>query len=156
MNRTVTAALAALVAVPAAVGLSSTSSASTANDDDFRVHETLTGLKILDFGKKGLGFGDQVAIRSVLKNTGGAKIGIAAGNCTVYSGNTLETIKSHCTSTFKLRGGQIFTGGVFDTASERNYWVIMGGTGEYNGVTGELDTTTKSADTFVDIFRFGD
>ena len=156
MNRTVTAALAALVAVPAvALGLGGSSSASTA-ESDLRVLETLTGFEILDVGKEGLGFGDHVAIRSVVRNPGGTKIGIGAGDCTVYSGKTLETIKAHCTETFKLKDGQIFTGGVFDTASKRNFWVIMGGTGEYKGATGELDATTKSADTFEQVFRFGD
>ena len=156
MNRTTAAALTAIVAVPVvAVGLGASSSASTA-DDELAIRETLTGFEILDLGGKGLGFGDQVAIRSVVKIPGGARIGIGAGNCTVYSGKTVATIKAHCTETFKLRDGQIFTGGVFDMASKRNYWVIMGGTGEYKGVTGELDATTTSDDTFEEVFRFED
>lgn len=79
-----------------------------------------------------------------------------AAECAAPVQRTTVHVQDHHPEPFKLKGGQIFAGGVFDMASERNFWVIMGGTGEYKGATGELDATTTSADTFEEVSRFGD
>lgn len=65
-------------------------------------------------------------------------------------------VQDHRPENFKLKGGQIFTGGVFDMASEGNFWTIMGGTGKYKGVPREPDAATSTADIFDEISRFED
>lgn len=149
----VTATATATAALLAA-GLFAGQQSASAVSGTLHVKETFTGTATQDFGAKGLSLGDHLAFQTVIKDPDGAKMGIGAGDCVLYAGKTEATSKYHCTQTLELADGQIFTGGVSDSAKKTNTFAILGGTGKYRGASGVFDATTTSAGSFDEYLRF--
>jgi hypothetical protein len=88
------------------------------------------------------GPGDQVVLRSALKNEAGTRIGFSSVICEMVLGHKLQ-----CNGVFHLPGGTL-TGTALVPASESStapvHIAITGGTGRYDQAAGEGVSTPKS------------
>lgn len=137
----------ALTAATVAVGAQSASSDSEGST--LRLHETFTETFEGDLGKSGPTLGDTFSFLSKLENAEGKSLGNTGGECTLLFRTSYQ-----CTQTYRFGGGDVFTGGYYDTASRDVHWPILGGTGKYRGATGQVDYVLRADGSYRDTFRF--
>ena len=108
-----------------------------------RLFERDTQQASIDLGDRGPGLGDLFVFSGDLTDTTatGRKLGRADGSCTTTSGDATTPGSLLCAITFTLRGGQIETQAVFDSAAlfggTAQPLAITGGTGEYRDAHGD-------------------
>lgn len=115
------------------------SSASAGTTDELRFRAVTTEQTFLDLGEKGLSQGDEFIFHDVLKQSG-ERVGHDGGVCT-YTSVTSAATEVSCVVTLSLEGGQIAVQGLVTFSEDgpaRFTVAITGGTGRYEGATGEL------------------
>ncbi len=134
----------ALVAGAVAAALGGVSLARAGSGDrTLTLTEVQTGATFVDITHTPQGGpGDQVIIRSALKNAGGTQIGFSSIVCEVVLGHKLQ-----CSGVYHLPGGTL-TGTALVPQSESStapvHVAITGGTGRYDQASGEGVSTPQS------------
>ena len=146
MNRTlgrllVTALVAGVVA--AALGGVSLARAGS-GDPTLTLTEVQTGATFVDISHTQQGApGDEVIIRSALKDAGGSRIGFSSIVCQLVLGGKLQ-----CAGVYHLPGGTL-TGTALVPADESStapvHVAITGGTGRYDQASGQGVSTPQSS-----------
>src|SRR5690349_19718487 len=142
--------VAAVLAAVAGAGLATAVTAGVAHSappaphpPTLRLFERDTQQAGVDLGDRGQGPGDLFVFSGDLTDGSatGPKVGRAAGSCTTTSGDAAKPGDLLCAITLTLRGGQIQTQAVYDSAALFGGSVvplaITGGTGEYRGARGD-------------------
>ena len=137
--RRVLAALGAALALGATMWGTTLTSASAGAGEDLQFRAITTEASNLDLGEDGLSLGDEFIFHDVLRR-GGEKIGYDGGVCTVTSVRGPQT---QCLVTFSLAGGQIVIAGL-NTETREFDFAVTGGTGQYQGASGEAHVLIKS------------
>ncbi len=129
-------AVVALVALPVgAVGPAAGSSGDSNGDDHvIRVLSITDEETFVDTGDAGPSLGDQFVFSSTLKKHG-EEVGHTGAACTLTS---LERSESHCVGTAWFEDGQITVQGLVSEEASRFTIAITGGTGAYEGASGEV------------------
>jgi hypothetical protein len=116
-------------------------SAGTGEEIQFRAITTESGF--VDVGEKGTSLGDEFIFHDVLKHAG-EKVGHDGGVCTVTS---VRGPESQCLVTGYLSGGQITLQGLSKDTGKlpvEFVFAVTGGTGQYQGASGEAHVVVKS------------
>jgi len=142
--------VAAVLAAVAGAGLATAVTAGVAHSappaphpPTLRLFERDTQQAGVDLGDRGQGPGDLFVFSGDLTDgtATGPKVGRAAGSCTTTSGDAAKPGDLLCAITLTLRGGQIQTQAVYDSAALFGGSVvplaITGGTGDYRGARGD-------------------
>lgn len=131
---------------------------AAAGSDVVRVHAVLTKTEATDMGPKGVGIGDRLAYTVAFSEAGnkGKKLGTGYGECVRLTGSSDAAGVLHCSETIRLKGGDLYVGGIYAPGAKSNTWTITGGTGRYRGSTGEEFFRTLDATSFAAEIRFGD
>jgi hypothetical protein len=149
MRRGVTAISAAVAGIALAsvitigVAHSAPPAATTPQPHTLRLFERDTQQANIDLGDHGPGPGDLFVFAGDLTDgtATGPKAGRADGSCTTTSGDATKPGFLLCDITLTLRGGQIQTQAVYDSAALFGGSVlplaITGGTGNYRGARGD-------------------
>jgi hypothetical protein len=137
------AALGAVLALGMMLWGTILSGASAGASEEIRFRAITTEASNLDLGEDGLSLGDEFIFRDGLWHAG-AKIGHDGGVCTVTSVKGPET---QCLVTISLSGGQIVIAGLNKESQESPEFLfaVTGGTGEYQGASGEAHVVIQSA-----------
>lgn len=105
--------------------------------------------QVIDLGETGDSAGDILVFDQPLLDAGGRGIGTNSGTC-------LRTRPGHsfqCRWTLSLANGDIQVAGrEFDTGTSRIS--IVGGTGDYAGITGEMESINNEDGTFTQTLRY--
>ena len=127
--------VAGAVAASAAPAAAPHPSASSARTLEFVVHFRPFDQNFVDVGRPGLTIGDSSVFRDQLLDAKGRTVGEEAGTCLVT--DVVPTgVQTLCNGGAVLSGGQIEFQGVA-TNAPRKTLAVVGGTGQYRGVTGE-------------------
>jgi len=135
---------AAIVAVTAAAAIPAITGAQTPTTHDITVREKVRLVKFVHVkpGKSGdrLGPGDRVITKQALFDESNAEIGAFFTDC-VSIGPAAQVFKAtlQCTSTYRLRDGQIVTTGVVRLSASGIRFPIVGGAGAYSSARGEVE-----------------
>lgn len=107
-----------------------------------RIYSTTQGTASFDVGRHGPSAGDGEYRGLVLWTRGGSLLGYGVSTC-VSLGRTLPSRRSICTNIYVLPRGTIVTEGL---RARRDYYVlpILGGSGLYSNVGGQLIASTAS------------
>ncbi len=107
----------------------------------------------IDLGKPGLGPGDQFTLVGlpVQNEATHQRIGFEDGLETILSGWHDGTV--HQSLTFRFKGGTVAVAGNLRHTDQPIRLPVVGGTGEYTGVTGQLTEIREDAERKVSIFR---
>jgi hypothetical protein len=127
------AALGAVLALGLTLWGTILSSASAGASEEIRFRAITTEASELDLGEEGLSLGDEFIFRDVLRHAG-EKIGHDGGVCTVTS---VKGPEIQCLVTVSLSGGQIVIAGLIKGNPEEFVFAVTGGTGQYQGASGE-------------------
>jgi allene oxide cyclase len=134
-----TALVAALVG--GVIGGLSLASASASRDRHVRTMtliEVSTGQQIVDLGKKGFSLGGELMFTSRLQTLGGKRVGHTSVVCIAVLGEKID-----CNGTGWLPGGTVRVGATLaDTPT--SVLAVVGGTGRYQGVGGQVVTRPVS------------
>ena len=105
-------------------------------------------VKLADVAPRGrVSAGDTVVAINTLTDTGGKRAGTGYLSCGVVKGaHTFETATYQCAGTEKLRDGTITYDGVVKLSARVARAAVTGGTGAYDGASGELVNTTTGPD----------
>jgi hypothetical protein len=133
------AAFGAVLALGAMMWGTSLTGASAGTSEELQFRGVTTEATNLDLGEEGPSQGDEFIFHDVLKREG-EKIGHDGGVCTV---TTVKGPELQCVVTFSLSGGDITIQGL---AKEGEVFVfaVTGGTGQYQGASGEARVAVKS------------
>jgi hypothetical protein len=115
------------------------SPASAGTSEELRFRAVTTEQTFLDLGDRGPSLGDEFIFSDVLKQNG-ERVGHDGGVCTVTSITSAEA-EAHCVVTLSLAGGQIALQGLVPFSEEPPppfTVAVTGGTGQYEGATGEV------------------
>ena len=141
--RTKLAAIGATLLLGAMVaGTTLTVASAGGNEVELRFRAKTTEQTFIDAGEKGDSLGDQFIFHDVLRQ-GGERVGHDGGVCTVTS------VEGHaqCLVTAWLPAGQITVQGlIVETGQtpERFVLAVTGGTGQYEGASGEVHVIEQS------------
>ena len=141
--RTKLAAIGATLLLGAMVaGTTLTVASAGGNEVELRFRAKTTEQTFLDLGEKGNSLGDQFIFHDVLRQRG-QRVGHDGGVCTVTS---VEENQAQCLVTAGLAEGQITIQGlVVETGDPgRLVFAVTGGTGQYEGASGEVHVIEKS------------
>jgi hypothetical protein len=130
-------ALAGILLLSAMVAGASISVASAGVETELRFRAKTTEQEFLDLGEKGDSLGDQFIFHDVLRQEG-ERIGDDGGVCTLTS---VDLGQFQCVVTAWLPDGQITSQGLVEPTGEfpeRFVFAITGGTGAYEGASGEV------------------
>jgi hypothetical protein len=125
------------------VGTTLTVASAGGNEVELRFRAKTTEQNFLDLGEKGDSLGDQFIFHDVLRQ-GGERVGHDGGVCTVTS---VEHSQAQCLVTAWLPEGQITIQGlVVETGDSpgRLVFAVTGGTGQYEGASGEVHVFEQS------------
>jgi hypothetical protein len=133
-----------LAAVAGAVVLGAMSAAmpspaSAGTNHELRFRAISMEETFLDLGERGPSQGDEFIFHEVLKQNG-ERVGHDGGVCTITS-VTSAGGEFNCVATLSLAGGQISVQGLvpFSQGAPARFTLpVTGGTGQYEGATGEL------------------
>ena len=114
-------------------------SASAGTGEVLQFRAVTTEATNLDLGEDGPSLGDQYIFHDVLKSEG-EKVGHEGGVCTIVSVRRAEL---QCVVTAYLSGGQITVQGLA-TDGEMFVFAVTGGTGQYQGASGEARVVIRS------------
>lgn len=149
-TRTYVLAAASLALV--ATGVVAEQHSAAASGRSFTVNEKLVTLSESNVGKGPIG--KRFDYISHMFDRSGRKIGVAVGEGVLLPGKSGSDQLYNFVATYRLHGDQIVTAGIFDFARTKNVFAIVGGTGRYQGASGQLEFITKSDTEFIDTFRF--
>ena len=108
--------------------------------------------ELVDNGKQGVGVGDVFASGGRLYSWHGRGRGPLFGRLDVLcTALTADGVRSHCSITAAAPGGRIETVGLL--TGESNKLAVIGGTGRYRGVRGELAMRSIGGDKLALVFR---
>lgn len=112
---------------------------------DAKVHKA----KIIDLGEPGDSAGDVLTFDQPLLDKQGQQIGINSGTCIRTSvGHSFQ-----CQWTLSLANGTIQVAGrEFDKGISEI--AIVGGTGQYNGISGQMETVNNNDGTFTQTLHY--
>ena len=133
------AAFGAVLALGAMMLGTSLTGASAGTSEEIRFRAITTESTNLDLGDEGPSLGDQYIFHDVLKREG-EKIGHDGGVCTITSEKGMEL---QCLVTVYLSDGQITLQGLA-TDGEEFVFAVTGGTGQYQGASGEAHVVIRS------------
>lgn len=129
---------------------------ATASSGPATLHITEKVVKFtqLDLGKHGPSQGDTFTYTLQLMDAKGRHVGTGGGTATSVApkAGTLGLVE--LTGTYNVGGDQITIAGFYDFNETSGTIPIVGGTGRYRGVTGQVDFVAKGTDSFVNTFRF--
>jgi len=137
------AVLAGIILLAAMVAGTSLSVASAgANEVELSFRAKTVEQSDLDLGEEGPSLGDQFIFHDVLRQ-GGERIGHDGGVCTITSADLSQ---AQCVVTAWLEDGQITVQGLVQESQEpeRLVFAVTGGTGAYEGASGEVHVIPKS------------
>ena len=105
-------------------------------------------VKVVDLPPRGKSSaGDLVMAISTLRNSEGARVGTEYIDCNLTGrARTFESANYSCTSTQKLRDGTITFAGNLRLAAREITVAVTGGTGAYDGASGNLVSTSTGSD----------
>jgi hypothetical protein len=105
-------------------------------------------LKVVDLPPRGKSSaGDVVVAVSTLRNADGVRAGTGYLNCALTGrARTFESANYACTGTDKLRDGTITYAGAARLAAHEITVAVTGGTGAYDGASGNLVNTNTGND----------
>lgn len=132
-------AFGAVLALGAMMWGTTLTGASAGTGEELRFRAITTEATNLDLGEDGLSLGDQFIFHDVLKREG-EKIGHDGGVCTV---TTVKGPELQCLVTISLSGGQITIQGLA-REGEVFFFAVTGGTGQYQGASGEARVVVRS------------
>lgn len=96
--------------------------------------------------------GDLVMAISRLQNADGTRAGREYLTCNLTGrARTFESARYSCTGTHKLRDGTITFAGTIRLAAHRVTVAVTGGTGAYDGASGNLVNTSTSDDSSTEV-----
>jgi hypothetical protein len=150
-------ATAATTVVPAAIAAARGPQASSVSRS-FTIYTTVKQADFTDQGTPGFSLGDQdIFTDDVLTRKGGKKIGLDGGVCTaVRIASPAYTGTLQCQITYSLPGGEIMTQSLVHIArgvlNGRHREAITGGTGRYDGASGQTMVNVLSASVATDHF----
>jgi hypothetical protein len=125
-------------------GTTLTVASAGGNEVELRFRAKTTEQTFLDLGEKGDSLGDQFIFHDVLRHAG-ERVGHDGGVCTITS---LEgpAGEAQCLVTAYLSGGQItFQGLIVETGDPPRFTLaVTGGTGQYEGASGEVHVIEES------------
>ena len=149
--------VAAVLAAVAGAGLATAVTAGVAHSappaphpPTLRLFERDTQQAAIDLGDRGQGPGDLFVFAGDLTDgtATGPKVGRAAGSCITTSGDAAKPGDLLCAITLTLRGGQIQTQAVYDSAALFGGSVvplaITGGTGDYENASGTMSLHARN------------
>jgi hypothetical protein len=107
----------------------------------------------LDLGRKGLGPGDVFTITGlpVHDEDTGRRVGATDGAETILSARHDGTVLQEMT--YRFRGGTVTVAGALRHTDDPMRLPVTGGTGDYVGVTGQLEELFEDEDRKVSVFR---
>lgn len=142
--RTKLAAIGATLLLGAMIaGTTLTVASAGGNEVELRFRAKTTEQTFLDLGEKGNSLGDQFIFHDVLRQRG-QRVGHDGGVCTTTS---VELNQAQCLVTAWLPEGQITIQGLITETGEppqRFVFAVTGGTGQYQGASGEVHVIQKS------------
>jgi hypothetical protein len=142
--RTKLAAIGAVLVLGAMAAGTTLSVASAGGDEvELRFRAKTTEQTFLDLGEKGDSLGDQFVFHDVLRQAG-ERVGHDGGVCTITS---VAASQAQCLVTAWLSEGQITVQGLIAPTGEfpeRFVFAVTGGTGRYEGASGEVHVIEKS------------
>ena len=105
-------------------------------------------VKVVDLPPRGKSSaGDLVMAISTLRNSEGARVGTEYLRCNLTGrARTFESANYECTSTQKFRDGTITYAGSVRLAAHEITVAVTGGTGAYDGASGNLVSTSAGND----------
>lgn len=139
--------LAAVAAVGVAVVIPSAGQSQTSRTVTLDAHTN--SVKVVDLPPRGKSSsGDLIVSISTLRNADGARVGKGYLSCTLTGrARTFESANYECTGTDRLGDGSITFAGNARLAASEITVAVTGGTGAYDGATGQLvNTSTSDAD----------
>ena len=134
---------AVLVLGAMAAGTTLSVASAGGNEAELVFRAKTTEQTFLDLGEKGFSLGDQFIFHDVLRQ-GGERVGHDGGVCTTTS---VRAGQAQCLVTAWLPEGQITVQGLITEQGEfpqRFVFAITGGTGVYEGASGEVHVVQKS------------
>jgi hypothetical protein len=143
--RTKLAAIGATLLLGAMVaGTTLTVASAGGNEVELRFRAKTTEQTFLDLGEEGDSLGDQFIFHDVLRHAG-ERVGHDGGVCTVTSVEG-PAGEAQCVVTAYLSDGQItFQGLIVETGDPPRFTLaVTGGTGQYEGASGEVHVIEKS------------
>jgi hypothetical protein len=142
--------LSAVAAVAAAAVIPAVSQSQSSGDQTITLTARTTSVKIVDLPPRARSSaGDQLVSLSALSDGSGKRVGTGHLTCSVSrpGGRAPGRATYNCVGTHALRDGSITIAGAAKLATARVIRVaVTGGTGAYDGVTGELVNTAQSDD----------
>ena len=119
-------------------GGSASASSGGADERTIRVILVPTEFAEIDLGAPGFSLGDTVVFGGVLQRPDGTPVGRYGLVCTFVSAANLARVEAQCPTTATLPGGQITTQGVVVNRSLNTTLPITGGSGQFQGVGGQM------------------
>ena len=142
--RTKLAAMGATLLLGAMVAGTTLTVASAGEDEvELRFRAKTTEQSFVDVGEKGDSLGDQFIFHDVLRQAG-ERVGHDGGVCTITS---VEQSQAQCLVTAWLSDGQITIQGLVvetEDSPSRLVFAVTGGTGQYEGASGEVHVIERS------------
>ena len=138
--------LAAVAALGVAVLIPSVGQSQAPRTVTFDAHTK--SVKVVDLPPRGKSSaGDLVMAISTLRGADGARAGTEYLSCNLTGrARTFESANYECTGTSKLRDGTITYAGNIRLAAHEITAAVTGGTGAYDGASGNLVSTTTGND----------
>lgn len=128
--------------------LTRASGAEAPRNVTFTVKQTLTSFHIIDLGAKGWTPGDMTTFTKTFRNLSGDATAQADGNCVITRVGKNEPTAAECGQTFRFKAGAIQSNTVDLITPPKAVLPIIGGTGRYEGVTGQILAGFRCADCF--------
>lgn len=139
-----------------AAGTAVASPGSPAAHPDLHFNEKIVSISELDLGAKGPSMGDTAAFTLRLFDADGKKVGTGGGTATSVKPKGGDLGLVQLSATYLVGGDQIQILGFYDFTKIKGSVPIVGGSGRFSGVTGQVDFVSPSEGTFVDTFHFED
>lgn len=135
-KKTLLTGIASLFAIAAVVVVLPVAQSSATGDQELKFVERATAVTPVDLGPAGPSAGDQLVVDNPLYDeTNTTELGKLSGSC-VQTGASATVY--HCTATLVLEDGQIALEGLTDLAEPTGYIPVVGGSGVYNKVKGQV------------------
>jgi hypothetical protein len=146
MKRTAIPFAAVAAAAAAAVAIPAVSQSQTSGERTLTLTARTTSVKVVDLPPRRKSSSGDVLVSITRLSADGRRVGTGHLSCGVTRGSgTFEGATYQCAGTQQLRDGTITFAGVAKLGSARVIRIaVTGGTGAYDGVTGEVVNTATS------------
>jgi hypothetical protein len=151
--------LAVVAVAAAAVAIPAVSQSQSPGERTLTLTARTASVKVVDLPPRGKSSaGDVLVSITRLHDASGTRVGTGHLNCGASRGaRSFEGATYQCVGTQKLRDGTITFAGVAKLGSARVIRIaVTGGTGAYDGVTGELVNTAKSENVSTQVLTLRD